>query len=372
MKLLSLSPHFFAWHFPLGTFDNFQPSTFNPALYEHGMSLSFHFQLNYKDHLGNNRLSYTLDPQTHQVNILEENHYYPFGLKHGAYNQTRKDVKYQELTASKKEVKQVMPEQVKFKYKYNSKELQDELGLNVYDYGARVYDPAVPRFWQVDPLAEKYGFQSVYVYADDNPVLFIDNMGMSASRANYIESTVVNEKGEIIDHKDDGDDNIYLNKRDKNNIIGKEKEGRDYKKGEFLFSDDLNPNAKLPKTFIVLLNKSIENPKFVYATFWPAEFMEFGWVKMGSWLSKLKIFKFATRIKANNIKELKSLIKQLSKPGSELSYKELKQLEKLVQKYGGKLRYDLKPIKGKIRKPHVHVEGLGSSIENRHIWVKMD
>ena len=136
MRLLSLPPHFSAWHFPLGTFDNFQPSTFNPALYEHGMSLSLHFQLNYKDHLGNNRLSYTLDPQTNQIKILEENHYYPFGLKHGAYNQTRKDIKYKEQAASKKEVKQVVPDQVKFKYLYNNKELQDELGLNVYDYGA--------------------------------------------------------------------------------------------------------------------------------------------------------------------------------------------------------------------------------------------
>ncbi len=359
MKLLSLSPHFTAWHYPLGTFDNFQ-------------LLTFHFQLDNKDHLGNNRLSYTLDPETHQIKILEENHYYPFGLKHGNYNAIRKDVRYKEQAANKKEVKQVVPDAVKFKYLYNGKELQDELGLNVYDYGARVYDPAAPRFWQVDPLAEKYSFQSVYVYASNNPVLFIDNFGMFPSQLNYIESTVVNENGEIIDHKDDGDDNIYLNKRDKNNIIGKEKEGRDYKKGGFLFSDDLNPNAKLPKTFMVLSNMKIENQKYVYLTFWPAEFMEAGWLKMGSWLSKLKIFKFATRIKANNIKELKSLIKQLSKPGSELSLKELKQLEKLVKKFGGKLRYDLKPVKGKIRKPHVHVEGLGSSIENRHIWIKMD
>ncbi len=30
----------------------------------------------YKDHLGNNRLSYTFDPETEQVKILEEKHYY--------------------------------------------------------------------------------------------------------------------------------------------------------------------------------------------------------------------------------------------------------------------------------------------------------
>ena len=178
MKLLSLPPHFSLRllslpKYPLGTFDNFQLST-------------FHFQLNCKDHLGNNRLSYTLDPATYQIKILEENHYYPFGLKHSAYNQTRKGIKYKEQLPTKKEVKQVVPEAVKYKYLYNGKELQDELELNIYDYGARVYDPAAPRFWQVDPLAEKYSFQSVYVYADDNPVLFVDINGMGTEEQDWI------------------------------------------------------------------------------------------------------------------------------------------------------------------------------------------
>ncbi len=128
----------------------------------------------YKDHLGNNRLSYTLDPKTNQIKILEENHYYPFGLKHGNYNQTRKDVKYQELALSKKEVKQVMPEAVKFKYLYNGKELQDELGLNWYDYGARNYQADLGRWFNTDPLAEKYQGFSHYNYTLGNPIRLVD------------------------------------------------------------------------------------------------------------------------------------------------------------------------------------------------------
>ncbi|HEX8577837.1 MAG TPA: RHS repeat-associated core domain-containing protein, partial [Flavobacterium sp.] len=53
--------------------------------------------------------------------------YYPFGLKHNGYNFV---VNGYNLN----------------KYKYNGKELQDELGLNLYDYGARNYDPALGRW----------------------------------------------------------------------------------------------------------------------------------------------------------------------------------------------------------------------------------
>ena len=142
----------------------------------------FKYVFNYMDHLGNVRLSYSDANHNNVVEedeILEENHYYPFGLKHTAYNTNHKQY------VSNEELNEIILKQMpkfagdgSYNYKYNGKELQDELGLNMYDYGARNYDPALGRWMNIDPLAEKMRRHSPYNYAFDNPVYFIDPDGM--------------------------------------------------------------------------------------------------------------------------------------------------------------------------------------------------
>ena len=68
-------------------------------------------------------------------------------------------------------------------------------GLNLYDYSARYYQPAIGRFTTVDPLAEKYYSISPYAYCLNNPLKYIDPTGMyfdpvNEKRAQEIEKNL--------------------------------------------------------------------------------------------------------------------------------------------------------------------------------------
>ncbi len=111
--------------------------------------------------IGNNN-SEEISLQLNEVNFLDVGNttptlttdYYPFGMP------------FKEATGYDKQP-----------YKYNDKEFDTMLRLNLYDYLARLYDPAVGRFTTMDPLAEKYYSTSPYAYCLNNPVKYIDPTG---------------------------------------------------------------------------------------------------------------------------------------------------------------------------------------------------
>lgn len=116
----------------------------------------------FKDHLGNIRLSYSDSDGNGDIDagseIIEENNYYPFGLKHKGYNNVINGTDH--------------------KYGFGGKEEQEELGLGWVDITARNYNPELGRWMNIDPLAEKMRRHSPYNYAFNNPVFFIDYDGM--------------------------------------------------------------------------------------------------------------------------------------------------------------------------------------------------
>ena len=135
----------------------------HPEGYVNVENASYHYVYQYKDHLGNVRLSYTEDPNNPGTpTIIEENNYYPFGLKHKGYNAGGD-------TALGNDVAQ--------KWKFGGKEFDESLGLNIYDYGWRLYDLTIGRWNGLDPYSEIYEDLSPYNYALNSPITVLDPDG---------------------------------------------------------------------------------------------------------------------------------------------------------------------------------------------------
>ncbi len=66
------------------------------------------------------------------------------------------------------------------RYRFSGKEEQDEFGFDYLDFGARMYDSEIGRWWSVDPLAGLYMRHSPFAYCLNNPVNAIDRDGRSS------------------------------------------------------------------------------------------------------------------------------------------------------------------------------------------------
>jgi RHS repeat-associated protein len=205
-------------------------------------SSSYFYEYYLKDHLGNTRVMIGQDGI-----IGQQTDYYAFGMEmvRGANTIPSPDNKY----------------------KYNGKELQDELSLNQYDYGARFYDPVIGRWTKPDPLAEISRRWSPYGYGLNNPIRNIDVDGML--------STHTDEDGNVLAVYDDGDLGVYkheanadgkqptrhqIDKRhEKSKSAGGEKMGETKYWDEFENPDSHNPEGRI--NFGESFDSDIENTR---------------------------------------------------------------------------------------------------------------
>lgn len=63
-------------------------------------------------------------------------------------------------------------------FKFGGKEEQEDWGVGVLDFEARMYDATIGRFMTVDPHADSYHPITPYNFGFNNPVLFTDPTGM--------------------------------------------------------------------------------------------------------------------------------------------------------------------------------------------------
>ncbi len=135
------------------------------------------------------------------------NDYYPFGLTFNEYQNQGEEEN---------------------NFLYNGKELQTELGLDWYDYGARMYDAAIGRWHVQDPYSEMFIDITPYNYALNNPSNTIDPDGMFSMSLN---GNRLNKKEKEEALRVFGIDK-HLKKKENNDESGEEGESSQSQKNE--------------------------------------------------------------------------------------------------------------------------------------------
>lgn len=97
------------------------------------------------------------------LEVLQASDYYPFGLAIPALSYERETVDMAKARNN---------------YTFQGQEIQGDFNLDWYHYKYRMHDPAIGRFGAVDPLAEKYMYNSTYAFSENRLVDGVELEGL--------------------------------------------------------------------------------------------------------------------------------------------------------------------------------------------------
>ena len=141
-----------------------------------------------RDHLGSTRVVARSNGKAVQVN-----HYYPYGMAYASGRMSGNAEAHPveggvsvaggslEIGGETGGMELARPGASQ-PYRFLGNELYTSNSLGLYDFSARMYDPALGRFLSVDPMAEGYRHLSPYAYCAGNPVVYVDKDGQVIGR----------------------------------------------------------------------------------------------------------------------------------------------------------------------------------------------
>jgi RHS repeat-associated protein len=118
----------------------------------------FDYEYFIKDQVGNTRI--TLKNNAGVAAVMQENHYYPFGLQLSglSFNNPIQNVTN--------------------KLTFQGQEEQDEHDLGWYQFKWRMHSPEIGRFMTIDPIAEDYYYNSTYAFSENKLIDGIEMEGL--------------------------------------------------------------------------------------------------------------------------------------------------------------------------------------------------
>lgn len=86
-----------------------------------------------------------------------------------------------------------------YRYGFNGKERDNNLhSLTAYDYGFRIYNPALGKFLSVDPLTNDFPWFTPYQFAGNTPIYAVDLDGLETCPYHQKSTSIKNQKGEVV------------------------------------------------------------------------------------------------------------------------------------------------------------------------------